>query len=183
MRARSASFTHFARRRLLSVAVTLILLLVLSVTTRAQVTLGTASVSGCDGSAATKCTPRVMSLVQLLATPERYDGKRVRVVGFVHLEFESDAVYLHREDFERALRSNSMAVGFRPDVYKRGATFNDRYVLLEGIFRAGGAGNLQDALTDIWSADVWPAYATADQRMRGFKVLVGKPKVSTKPRP
>src|SRR6188472_601053 len=48
------------------------------------------------------------SIVSLLATPERYAGKTVRVHGFVRLEFEGDAIYLHKEDFDQRLTSNAI---------------------------------------------------------------------------
>jgi hypothetical protein len=182
MRSQSVSFTCSASRCGL-VALVLCMLAPTGREVRAQVTRDTTSAPECDGSPTSTCTPRVMSLVQLLASPERFDGKRVRVIGFVHLEFEGDAVYLHREDFERGLNPNGLSVGFRPDLYRRGATFNDRYVLLEGTFRARGGWLSDGAITDISSADVWPSHATIEQRMRGFQVLTGKPKVPTKPRP
>jgi hypothetical protein len=37
-------------------------------------------------------------MIQLIANPQAWDGKHVRVIGFLRLEFEGDALYLHRED-------------------------------------------------------------------------------------
>ena len=45
-----------------------------------------------------------VSMIQLIANPQVYDNKRVRITGFLHLEFEGDAIYLHREDFSYALK-------------------------------------------------------------------------------
>jgi hypothetical protein len=44
-----------------------------------------------------------VSLIQLIANPESYDGKKVRIIGFLRLEFEGDALYLHQVDFEMRL--------------------------------------------------------------------------------
>jgi hypothetical protein len=44
-----------------------------------------------------------VSMVQLLATPERFHGKRVRFTGFVHLAFEGNGIYLHKEDFDHGI--------------------------------------------------------------------------------
>ena len=39
-----------------------------------------------------------VSMVQLLATPEKYDGKLVRVIGVGNLEFEGNYLSLNKED-------------------------------------------------------------------------------------
>lgn len=51
---------------------------------------------------------RNVSLIQLIATPERYEGQRVSVTGFVHIEFEGDAIWLHRDDFLNGIHANSV---------------------------------------------------------------------------
>ena len=50
----------------------------------------------------------LISIVQLLAQPEKYHGRKVQVIGFVHFEFEGNAVYLSREDFEYGLVTNGL---------------------------------------------------------------------------
>jgi hypothetical protein len=49
-----------------------------------------------------------VSIVQLIANPERYDGKRVQFIGFLRIEFEGTAVYLHREDYEWGIGKNAL---------------------------------------------------------------------------
>jgi hypothetical protein len=49
-----------------------------------------------------------VSLIQLIANPERYDKKIVRFIAYLHLEFEGDAVYLHRDDFEHAISNDAI---------------------------------------------------------------------------
>lgn len=139
--------------------------------TRAQEIYDTAYARQCTRATASNCAATNVSLVRLLAAPEQFDGKRVKVIGFVHLEFEGDHIYLHREDFERGLMPNGFPLGFRPDVYKRGKSFNDRYVLMEGTFRAAYGGGI----TDIWSATVWPSRGADSHGSRGFQVLKGRP--------
>src|SRR6266850_7297599 len=41
-----------------------------------------------------RCLSYQVSLLELVARPELFDGKRVRVTGYVHLEFEGNALYL-----------------------------------------------------------------------------------------
>lgn len=127
--------------------------------------------SACPDSVARRDCPLAdVSLIQMLATPERFDGRHVRVVGFVHIEFEGNAVYLHREDFEAGLLRNAIWVDFRPGALSAARPINDRYVLLEGIFDAqhhGHMGMFGGALRDISSADPWPSRAD----IKHFKVL------------
>lgn len=122
-----------------------------------------------DSASRSDARPPVVSLVQLLATPERFDGCRVRVVGYVHLEFEGNAVYLHREDFEAMLLVNALGVAFRPGTLDAKHPINDHYVLLEGTFGAPGdhVGYYGGGLRDISSAEPMPSRADLSK----FKVL------------
>ena len=75
---------------------------------------------------------RYVSIIGLIGSPERYDGKRVHTVGFLRVEFEGDAVYLHREDYLRGLTRNAVLLVL-PDknVFSK---YDKQYVLVEGIF-------------------------------------------------
>ena len=99
-------------------------------------------------------------MVQLLATPERFEGCRVLLMGFVHLEFEGNAVYLHRDDFEANLIKNGLWVEFRPGVLKTGERYSDRYLILAGVFTQRDRGHMglwSGTLRDIDRADPWPS--------------------------
>jgi hypothetical protein len=37
-------------------------------------------------------------MIELIANTEKFDGKRVFVSGFVHFEFEGNALYFHEEE-------------------------------------------------------------------------------------
>jgi hypothetical protein len=54
------------------------------------------------------------SLIQLLAHPDRYHGKKVQVQGFLHVRFEGTAIYLSREDAEHGITRNGFWVSFDP---------------------------------------------------------------------
>lgn len=96
------------------------------------------------------CAVYGISLVQLLANPGKYDGNRVRVVGYVHFETDNDALYLHREDEENHLRKNGVRIALA-----QGQSFEacqDSYVLIEGLFQANTSGRMalwSGALTHI----------------------------------
>jgi hypothetical protein len=97
--------------------------------------------------------PLALSLLQLIATPEAFDGKYVRVFGFVRIEHEGTAIYLHREDAEHVLTKNGLWLeGFRE------GQVADRYALVEGRFSVKNQGHLglwSGAIEDITRMEPW----------------------------
>ena len=69
-----------------------------------------------------------------------YDGRQVKTVGWLHLEFEGDALYLQREDFDRVTILNSLRFSAPEWFMDRSAEFNDSYCLVQGKFMAYEAG-------------------------------------------
>ena len=88
-----------------------------------------------------------VSLIQLIATPKVYDGMKVTVAGFMRLEFEGTAIYLHREDYENSLYQNGLwlHIGESDDIRDLDKT----YVLIEGIFDASDHGHM-----DLWAGSI-----------------------------
>ena len=52
--------------------------------------------------------PISVSAIQLISTPEKYDGKVIRVIGYLNLEFEGTALYCYKSDFENRIYKNSI---------------------------------------------------------------------------
>jgi len=75
-----------------------------------------------------------VSIIRLIASPEKYDGKRVAVRGFLRLEFEGDALYLHREDYERGLVTNSVRIILSESQMNALKKYDRQYVAVSGIF-------------------------------------------------
>lgn len=101
-----------------------------------------------------------VSLIRLIAAPEAFDGKRVRVHGFVRVEHEGTAVYLHREDFERSLTKNGLWLQANDVVApgSREAAVQNRYALIEGRFSAketGHRGLWSGSIRDISRMEPW----------------------------
>lgn len=96
--------------------------------------------------------PIDVSLIRLIATPEVFDGKLVRVSGFVRIEFEGTAVYLHREDCTQMLTRNGLWLDGVDEAGGEGskeAKANNRYALLEGQFDAKQHGHM-----GLWSGSL-----------------------------
>jgi hypothetical protein len=98
--------------------------------------------------ATVKERPAHVSLVQPIATPEKFDGRVVRVVGFCRLEFDVEALYLHREDLEAALTKNSVRMDLGSMVLQNKQQFTDVYVLVEGVFSAPTERAIHGGLLD-----------------------------------
>lgn len=80
-----------------------------------------------------------VSIVQLIVNPEKYDGTRVVVRGFLVLEFEGSALYLHAEDFEHGIYRNG--VWFAGDS-KANKPHARKHVSVEATFNAAKHGHL-----------------------------------------
>ena len=90
-----------------------------------------------------------VSLIQLIANPNDYDGKFVSVIGFVSLEFEGKAVYLHQDDYKHGIWKNGLWIDVTDDILRKRRTFDQKYVLVEGMFNAKGKGHL-----GLWSGTI-----------------------------
>jgi hypothetical protein len=85
---------------------------------------------------------RHVSLMQLISNPEHWDGKPVSVIGYLRLEFEGSALYLHKEDWDHGLTSNAIWVNIPADKYGKLCTADKRYMLIEGTFDGRRQGHM-----------------------------------------
>jgi hypothetical protein len=96
---------------------------------------------------------------QLIATPEKYDNKIVRITGFLHLEFEGNVIYLNSEDFRYQLTKNGLWIDIPKDMTKEQMkAVNDQYVICTARFKAGMHGHLEmnsGEVTNVSRLEVW----------------------------
>ena len=88
--------------------------------------------------------PYEVSMVQLLAHPRCYDGRRVMVEGVGSLEFEDTALYLTMGDYENIVTTNSVWLDFYygdEDSFDVVNAESGEYVIVEGIFRRNNKGH------------------------------------------
>ena len=83
-------------------------------------------------------TVRRVSLIQLIATPEKFEGHRVQVEGFCRFVFEEHSLYLHREDSELLNTLNAVWL----DTSESHGDLNDSFVRVAGTFTQKGRGHL-----------------------------------------
>ena len=100
-----------------------------------------------------------VSVIQLIANPSAYDNKRVRITGYLHLEFEGNAIYLHREDFDYAITKNALWINVPDDMTKeQKKIINNQYVICNGKFRASMHGHMgmnSGEIDEITRLEVW----------------------------
>ena len=99
----------------------------------------------CAADSAGHCLPPSVSLVSLLVRPEDYHGKRVQVMGFAHYEFESDGLYLHRDDAAHGITRNGLWL----ERVVNWDSLSDHYVVVEGTFDAQHKGHF-----GMWSGAI-----------------------------
>lgn len=98
------------------------------------------------------------SMIALIASPSRFDGKLVRTYGVLCLtkQDEGDALYLHEEDLRFAIDSNSLSLHMNEEEKRRFHAANHRHVLLEGTFHANVPGAYQPgSISQIRRLEIW----------------------------
>lgn len=84
-----------------------------------------------------------ISLINLIADPEKYNGRLIRVEGFLNIEFEGTAIYFHKEDCDLGICENAIWMDLsKADITSsRFQSLNKKYVLLEGTFESSNKGH------------------------------------------
>ena len=82
--------------------------------------------------------PVGVSIINLIATPQRYDGKMVSVVGFLSVESEDVRLYLGQEDYRRNNMGNGIFIDANKEVTKDIESKDLHYVGLVGVFKVKG---------------------------------------------
>jgi starvation-inducible outer membrane lipoprotein len=114
------------------------------------------AVQGSTNSYSIAC--RDLSMLALISNPQTYDKQRVRIKGFIHLEFEGNCIYLHEEDFTQHIEKNGLCLEFKnqgavDSIFK----FSDHYVTIEGVFDSHNLGYMSmnsGCIKQITSLDV-----------------------------
>ena len=100
-----------------------------------------------------------VSLIRLIANPDAYNNKTIRVVSYLHLEFEGDAIYFHQDDFKHGMYENSVWINLPKDISPAQIkALNDKYVLCTARFEArkhGHMGMFSGELSDVVRLEPW----------------------------
>jgi hypothetical protein len=80
--------------------------------------------------------PVQTSLIQLIATPDKFDGKTVSVTGFLHVGRESALLFLGQNDHDHDIAANAISFRLDEKIGKDTKELKENYVTLVGIFHA-----------------------------------------------
>ena len=100
-----------------------------------------------------------VSLVRLLATPEKFEGSSVRTLGFLQPAHSGSALHLNQEDAKGTLVMNALWLKAAPCLRQSGAPIRRGYVLIEATFTAvrHGPNNVYSGeLSDVTRCVQWP---------------------------
>ena len=98
--------------------------------------------------------PLQVSLVQLIASPEKFDGKLVSVIGFLEIG-ESADLYLHEEDFKHGLRLNAVWVASPSAMREQTKLLDQTYVHIIGVFSNRSENLIPAGIGKVVSWEVW----------------------------
>lgn len=107
--------------------------------------------------------PINVGMIPLLASPERYNGKVIRTIGFLHIGpmHESDRLCLYEDDGKFSLFKNTFALDLSDDQRKQFLLLNHRYVLITGTIHSEGAEGTKmnsGIIVNIMQIDGWQPY-------------------------
>jgi hypothetical protein len=98
---------------------------------------------------------RGVSIAALVADPQKYHGKQVLVRGYVRLEFEGNAIYLHRDDYKYGISENGIWLNVKNCARRDGSSFRAGYAMVVGTFSAIDHGHL-----GMWQGEITTSKCT-----------------------
>ena len=95
----------------------------------------------------TKIDPIRVSIMHLIANPERYHDKYVQVIGVWNIEFEENCLYLTCDDWNYLNFKNAIWLNFGNEFFgseeeKEAMLLNGKYVDVTGKFNATDTGHM-----------------------------------------
>jgi hypothetical protein len=115
-------------------------------------TPGPPPISACETfDAQHQCALWAPALIDVIAEPRVWDGRRIRVRGFLNFEFEGDAIYVSRDDRHDWRVECAVWVSV-PHAWTERRLPNQRDGVVEGTFRSqrrGHMGLFAGAIDDV----------------------------------
>ena len=95
--------------------------------------------------------PQPASLSQLQVGPENFDGKLIRVSGYLLLDAgrSGDRLYFHLSDFEQVTLRNSLRLERSPLISAESDKLNGNFVRIVGIFKVRSGPAAQDGVGEL----------------------------------
>ena len=103
-----------------------------------------------------------VTMIQLIANSEKYDGQLVRVIGVGNLEFEGNCISLNKEDLKYGVGNSIwIELGEKAISYEEAQQYNGEYVIIEGVFDKDDCGHMDmfcGSIKNISRYELWDSY-------------------------
>jgi hypothetical protein len=90
-----------------------------------------------------------VSLIQIIATPEKFDGKRLVVFGLMDFEREADLLFPSKDKYDNVILTDTLWIEPTEEMGKSKSMLNLKYVRIDGVFHAGPRGRFRFAVGGI----------------------------------
>lgn len=84
----------------------------------------------------------------------------MRVVGYLRLEFERNALYLNRDDFNNSVTKHALLLDLTNAQLRSSSKLNNGHVIVEGVFSAN----------DIRHGGMWPGSLNPVVRLNMWRI-------------
>lgn len=105
---------------------------------------------GCDATGSEASTPlsctslRDVSVIAVIARPETYEGRCIRVKGVLFLDDRSGRLFLNKESLSNHVLSNSIMIVIDSASIEKMQELDGLYVSMVGIFKGNAITNVMD---------------------------------------
>jgi hypothetical protein len=109
------------------------------------------------------------SILALIAAPEKHDGMRVQLVGFLNIEFEGNSLYLDQNSFEHLIFKNGLWLVLTEHEIEKYRSLSGKYVIITGTFDAkdqGHRGNWSGSLKQLTEIRPMPTRSEIEQSLK-----------------
>ena len=100
-----------------------------------------------------------VTMIELIANPEKYHGRLVRVIGVGNLEFEGNCIALSLDDLQNFTGNVIwIELGNRAISYEDAKQYNGEYVIVEGFFDQYDCGHMDmfcGSIKDVSRYQLW----------------------------
>lgn len=102
-------------------------------------------------------SPDIVSMIQLVGNPEKYNNKYVSVIGFLKAGTELDTLYLSQNDYIHVIIENGVWMQRNTKVCDERERLDMNYVLVEGTFSSQHKGYSPSVggITNVTKCQLW----------------------------
>src|ERR1700730_4548383 len=96
-------------------------------------------------------------MIQVIASPEKFDGKPISMIGFLSLEPEGEMLYLSYSDYSNGISENGLWIRPNAELTKDSEKLDMNYVRVVGIFSSKHIGYAltSGGLIQVSSCSFW----------------------------